>query len=307
MIVGLLLLLLAPTDPLQQTQQQGNTTAVLQFILPAGSTPENLRLSDSPTVKLIVTGPRGLEVTAPTPITRSPGWEIRKVAEAETKAPDNRREWQQTWLLAPRQPGTIALQLEPIRVREAAQGEWRNLPWKPLTLTVTTTVTRPDLSELRPSTGLELLPAEPTFSFWWVTGGLAAALLVVSLLVIRWRRRAQPALRIPSLLDELALLEQETVGDMEQTARLAEQLSKVVRAWLEQTHGLPTRRRTTPECLAALQALELPSTIPLAAISAVLNRCDLARFAQHPFSAAEWRDLLAQTRGLLQNVPEHGK
>lgn len=300
MSVGLLLLLLVPAaDPLQQTQQQGGCTATLQLVLPPGPAPEQLALSDSVTLTITVRGPARLDVTVPAPLTRSPGWEVRGDAKPHVETTGERREWRQSWRLSPRQPGSVPLQVEPFRVRETDRAEWRNLVWQPLTLTVTTTVARPDIAELRPSVGPEFLPPEPARWGWWLLSGLAAVLMVGIALVLR-RRRRRPLSRSPSFREELARLEREAYSDPEQAARLAERLSVVVRSWLEQTQGLPSRRRTTPECLQALRALpEFPSE-RAAVIGTVLERCDLARFARQPFADEEWRRLLGQVRELIQ-------
>ena len=138
-----------------------------------------------------------------------------------------------------------------------------------------------------------------------IPGGVAVILAgkILALVIMRRRkRRRNPLPETAPLSIEAAfdLLESRFRGRPEDTGILYEELSHLVRVWLEQRTGLPASRMTTEELQAesAMTGHSPPEQADL--LRVVLPRCDLVKFAGYRPSTPETEATLAVTRSILR-------
>src|SRR5262249_44565021 len=120
-----------------------------------------MRLSDQLPLTLTV---EGAEVPdgAVTLLGRSADWEVQ-AGEPQTVTLDGgRKRWRQTFQLYPRKPGSLSLELLPLRLGE------QEITWTPIPVVVSTEVTRADVQELRDVLPPEQLPPPPPWWPWWL-------------------------------------------------------------------------------------------------------------------------------------------
>src|SRR5205807_1257379 len=82
----------------------------------------------------------------------------------------------------------------------------------------------------------------------------------------------------------------------------AAELDGVLRLYLEGRYRVPTGERTTAELLKKLRQAPQPPE-QLDAWQALLERCDLAKFAKADFSAGEWAEAIGRARDLIHRSP----
>jgi hypothetical protein len=227
-------------------------------------------------------------VTFPDP----PGWRVR-TAEPPTLAdrPGKRQRWRQTFHLTPHRPGDLPLQPPAVRVRAGGRETPVEIDWRPLTVHVTTTLPRADLDEARGVTGPE--PAPPAaIPFWKDERFWAAAIAVVAVTaaVLAGRKRRPPPAPEPPPHEWAA-------AELDRLARSnpdADAVAAVLRDFLGRQFRIPAAGTTTAELLHLLGV-----TPNIAAWRALLERCDVARFANFRFTADEWTDILSQSRRVI--------
>lgn len=247
-----------------------------------------IRLSDLLPVTFSMVGTAALEVQSFRTVTTSPDWELGHVSSAErTILPSGQVRWQQTVKLKPVKAGECTLPLAPLHYRENSDESWRERPWKPISVRVTTEIANLDLSELRDSTPPEELPPEPSLRLPLVRVGLAAGLLV--LLWSGWqyyrRRMHRPASTSSHqwALEELDRIEKLPLATENDSERYHTELSDVVRRYLELRFQLPALEQTTAEFFAAIERSELLTGEQQLALRELMQRWDLVKFAQvHP-------------------------
>jgi hypothetical protein len=129
--------------------------------------------------------------------------------------------------------------------------------------------------------------------------GLLAAYLLKA-------RPARPAALAPVVVEGppasvRSQLEALAASGLLETGRVRDfhaQLSAIVRAYLGQRFGLPGRRFTTTELLAALAAGGIAAE-PLQLVGDLLPRCDLAKFADFRPGRADMEQLLREAHRLV--------
>jgi hypothetical protein len=257
-----------------------------------------LTLADELRLTLTIVGTAPLQVEPSENVTTSPGWEVRSSPPVVTKLSANEERWQQVFTLEPQKPD-IALQLAPLRIRG------QMVKWGPVPVTVTTTVSNPDLSELADITAIEQLPPPFPWLFWTLT--VAGSLLMLAGLVVggwRWLRR--PDRPPPPLLPhqwaraELDRLQGEIGPDPEGNRLYLEQLADVLRRYLELRFEVPALEQTTADILTTLGRAPLLSPPQQEQLRELLERCDLAKFARAPFDEAACRELDRLARELIE-------
>lgn len=255
-------------------------------------------LSGHVLLTIVVVGPAPVEVEAITELVASKEWEGTSEGKPEiTPRPEQRARWRQTFRLDPfplDKDKKLPLTVAPIRYRTGAMkaGEWREQAFPPVDITITSTVVAPHLDDARGITGIEQVPAPPSWAAWQIGAAVIIATLTgVALAVWRWRSRVPAA--IPELPPgEWALSELERLNALElsgpgQVERYHTLLSDVLRRYIERRFGLRAPEQTTPEFL---EGLRRSGTLPppqQEALRDFLQRCDLAKFARAEFSAAE--------------------
>jgi hypothetical protein len=278
--VGLLLLALPASVHAQLGDVQVKATADRATI----------RLSDPVRVTLTVIGRAPLRIDLPDPLL-SPesdlAWRIRPAGPPEVQPLDGGREqWSQTYRLDPYATGEVGLEFAPIRVNG------QDVKPAPLSVRVLTDVTEAKPDAARPVTGIEELPPappdDPGAVGWALVTGAAAVLAAAVLAALRrrWRARAKPLPPAEWAVARLDRLGGELAAGRVSGGVLADRVAAVLRGFVERRYGLPATRLTTGELILEVERAGWPAE-PAAALRAILDRCDRAKFAgQVPDPAA---------------------
>jgi hypothetical protein len=301
-------LLFAPADPLERTATLGDTTGRERL------SAAEVRLSGELRLTLSIEGPAPVVVEQlPSPLTAGPDWRVTPAGPPETEPlPGERQRWRQVFRVAPFRPGDdVPLALKPVRFRAGGNPQARDLDFgeSPLVVRVRTEVLQRELKDIRPPTGVETEPQPPPDHPGALRVGLASAALAVVAAVLgvvywrRSRRRLPPLSPAQRALADLDRLEHAlTAAPDPVPIRHLDTLAEAVRRYLEDRCGVAAGRRTTHELLAALQAGDrLPAAL-LPPLQALLERCDLAKFAGLGVTAEEARELVRQARRLVEQT-----
>jgi hypothetical protein len=259
--------------------------------------PTVVPITDLVTLSVSVEGAAPL-IVEPVKFGDLPGWRIRSTGDPRTEPlPEARERREQVFRLVPDRPGELTLSLPVVRARPGGRESWVELGLEPLSIRVTTALPRVDLDEARIVTGPEAAPPAPPsrVGLWLAAFAAAAGTLVV---FWRWRiHRAGGVQPEPSLTEwlgsEIARLA--TIDPVAPSA--ADSLGDVVRGYLARRYQVVAAGRTTGELVALL-----PVDVA-AEWEALLERCDLAKFARAGFTAAEWEKALNRLRESLSTLP----
>lgn len=161
-----------------------------------------------------------------------------------------------------------------------------------------------ELHELRDITGIEQVPSaldKATVPIWvWFAAGVAVLLLLF--IVHQWRRRKdpRPSSKTPErwALDELDRLEQESSSMRPGETHF--QLANLLREFVQRRFDIPAAQRTTHEFTQALATTKV-STERLKLVAAILERCDLSKFADVTYSPEECQASIRLVRQFIAN------
>ena len=286
-----------PAPSLEQTETRGE--AVARAVVDRGA----VELSGDVAVTVSVEGKAPLEIEPLKTITTARTWVVLPAAAPQTvMLPKGRMRWQQAFRLTPLQDGKVELPLEPLVFR-AGGGSAESVRWRPFTVQVNSVVSSTTLSALKDIAPPEAVPPAPVFP--WLVVSLAVSAPLVLLLVGwgAWRigRRPAPPPR------ELTPAEQAR-HDLGQLAaddpRFPERLADVLRRYLNGRFAVQTAERTTAELIAALEKQNCLSAEQLALLRALLERCDLAKFARAGFAAPDAVKTVQQAQDfVMQTAP----
>lgn len=249
--------------------------------------PQEPRLSDEPTLTLIVTAADGVQVEMP-PFGESLGdFIIRDFFEPLQKSADGKQVYQQVYTLEPVEAG--ALSIDPLTVkfvdaRPDGDGQEHAIETEAMKLTVATIIESqaPSLTDLRPAAAPVELPQETsatTLSLLAI-GGLSLALIGLYF----WRRSRRREHQKPQLTpQQLAWRELNDLLD----GKLSEhdvkeffvQLTGVVRRYIERSTGVKAPEQTTEEFLREVSGAQLFSGADDQRLGAFLESADLVKFA----------------------------
>jgi hypothetical protein len=302
--------LTAVTPPSAQptlTQQHGHA-AVAIFADKAANGGLTMRLSGMVFVTLSVDGLAPVEVETGPRVIDSPGWKVRTAFPAAVVLLGKGRErWQQTFQLAPLDKGDQPLLVASLRYREK-RGAWHTVEWQPIPLTVTTSINRVDVGEVRDITDIEQLPELPPWHQRWLWVGLGLLTtflaLIVWLFVRRRRRAARVLLPEQAALREMGRLTLLKLPQSGRGERFHTLLSNILRRYFEARFHLPARRQTTTEFLEAVRQLPELDPARQQLLRAFLERCDLAKFAGVASTAEECDSSAAMARALVEQAKD---
>lgn len=298
--------LCTPIPACAQTVVQHSGRAILTVRAPQKDGIAAIALADTVEVTLQIEGLKGLDVSAADPISTSPGWRLHRASPAQImELAKGGVRWRQSFVFEPLGPGTLTLQIEPLRYREG-KGGFSTLAWTPIVVQVTAGLTDPDWKKLREQPEIETLPppAEEANPWPWIAACAGLLGLGVGAFWL-WRRHRQPASSLPPEhwafheLDRLLAMRLAEQGKVEGFHTL---LANVVRRYLERKFQLPARRRTTPEFLQNLQDASRFRSEQREFLRGFLERCDLAKFAAAAPPAEECQALAAQARAFIQET-----
>jgi hypothetical protein len=306
-----------PSTETAHVQEQGPATLRI-----AGDKMEDgrveVRLSKQVHVKIAVEGPANLLVEKPASLTPSKHWQVQDVSELEIeKMPDGRTRWQLSAILRPEatdglplqgKPLDLPLQIAPLRYRlDAGRGDWQEAKWQQVTVRVTTTVGKADVSELRDITGPEQLPEAKSP---WIPvlnwSGIALVALALLLGALELKRRLAPPK--PELAPhewaarELGRLEAMRLPEHGQAERFHTLVSDTVRRYLELRFHLRAPRQTTAEFLEAMRQSPNLNADQRILLRDFLERCDLAKFARAEYSVVECQATAAMARTFVDQT-----
>jgi hypothetical protein len=244
------------------------------------------RVALSGAIKLVLTveGPGRIEVEPPRPLlskVSAQAWRVREMGLPTVQKLDGgKTRWQQEFQLSPFVAGPeIPIALQPLKVK--ADGVEIPITWeRSANIAVTTSITSLDLNSLRPITDIEPAPpatpieASDAWLIACVAGGSGLFIVLVAGFVVYRRRRSRPAEPRGAAwaLGELARLS----GVPSDFARIAD----VLRLYLEDQSSVPATRLTTAELLAELQREDRLTPTIHDELRVILERCDLAKFAE---------------------------
>jgi hypothetical protein len=266
----------------------------------------SVKLSQTLTIVLRVEGAAPLEVLFTEKVRSTDGWHLEAVGKPKIEeVPAGKKvRWQQVFKATPLQPGQYPLKLPALQFTEN-DGPEQTVTWQPLPLRITTRVGKVDISEARDLTGIEELPpVEETMPPWWPwLFALVPLVAVAAFVLLRRKARpmAEPSPRDVALrqVEELAHLPASTSHDVE---RLHTRLSDVLRRYLEQQYDLAATRQTTAEFFAALAQTTLLAAPLQQSLSAILERCDLAKFAGMVPPAEECQRVVGMARAFVEQA-----
>ncbi len=251
-----------------------------------------------------VTGPRGLQVTAPDGLIKSRGCSITRIKpDAISSAGDNRQKWVRSYRLDPERTGPATLQFAELRARY--DGGVQSMAWPPLVVNVVTSIQRVSRDELFED--LPLPPFDlgdqhrPIIPAWVAAAALALGFAaVVGMRISRAIRHRQED---PQhwLLRRIGELRSENGDSPEKIARFYADLADLFRHYMERRFAVPAPNRTTREFLGDLESGELLDEKQRAILAQFLIRCDLVKFAREAPSGA---DCEAAIQLVLQFVEE---
>jgi hypothetical protein len=144
--------------------------------------------------------------------------------------------------------------------------------------------------------------------WWWVVAGGLAAAGVAAVALLRRRPKREPRLSTAIVTPAVAAPTPDPyerarirLQEIEQSGRAGEQyaaVADVLRAYLEEAHGIPARRRTTGELVRAL-----PPALALDGVgvrfTTLLSEADLVKFARARPAADEAHRAVQSARLLL--------
>jgi len=271
-----------------------------------------IRLADRLGVILAVEGPASLAVKEPVVLTTSKHWQVHQLGEPEIeKLRDGRIRWRLSASLEPEaadglplqgKPLHLPLQIAPLRYRlDPSKEEWQEAKWKEVTVSVTTTVNKADVSELRDITGPEQLPEAK--SPWipvlnWSGIALVALAILLGLLELK-RRLSSPKPELAPhewAVQELERLEGMGLPEHGQAERFHTLVSDTIRRYLELRFRLRAPRQTTAEFLEAMRQSPNLNADQRTLLRDFLERCDLAKFARAEYSVEECKATAAMAR-----------
>jgi len=313
LIAGVVMLLLAPVAdapgspadaaPVGEARQVAEPVkgVVLKLYLDRTT----VSLSGRLRLTLTAAGPANLEIDPITSVVIGKDWSAQ--AEKAVTGQGPRLTWSQTFELEPLsfdKDKKVPLTVAPLRYRVSAGGDWREQPWNPIDITVTSSIAAANLDEARGITGIETLPPLPNWTAWRIAG--AAGLVALAGLALgawRWQRRPPPAVPEPPP-HEWAVRELERIDALDlpggqEVERYHTLLSDVLRRYLELRFGLHAPEQTTPEFLGALQKSAVLPGAQQEQLRHFLERCDLAKFARADFTVSECRAVAALARDFI--------
>ncbi|WP_020470692.1 hypothetical protein [Zavarzinella formosa] len=254
---------------LLETRRTGN----LEIRATADIDTAEIRLSGEVRLRLIVEGPTPLEVTRPKPLLTTTGtWRVREEGlPLREILPNQRQRWVMEYRLSPLVPGEATpISLSPLIVQSGPPDDIQ-IAWKEsLHIKVTTTIKKPNAEDLRPVTGIEQTPDDPTPPAlfdrrWWLFAAGLLALLIVG--IDQYRRRSRDVIEI---LDA-AWAERQMAGTAD-----PDRLVIILRQFLEHRLNQPFAARTSAELADELRGIP---ECPVVEVEAFLEMCDTARFS----------------------------
>jgi hypothetical protein len=255
-------------------------------------------LSGEVLLTLTVEGPARVEVVQPRPLLTKASNQLWRVRETELPLVENlekdRQRWRQVFRLSPFVTGpAIEIAPAPLHVKTGNALEME-ITWSGLAaVEVTTSIKDADPTLLRSITGIEPAPAaKPGPQRHWliVLAVLIGAVATLAIVGVLARRGGRP---VPGPVHDsewaLRELEELSRSSNESPAAFA-RLAEILRSYLHHRYDVPASRLTTSELIAFLDQGDRLASKLIANVRTILERCDIAKFAEGIGSAAHRND-----------------
>jgi hypothetical protein len=242
---------------------------------------DGLALADVLTLTITIEADQPIVVEDWKPLAKHAPWTIVDQSPSRTnRSEDGKNRWQQSWFLAPAQPGdAVPLEIAALRWKQG-DGDWRTATWPRQAIKVETSIHQPDPKSLRETTSIEDLPprgSETTMAWRWT----AFLVVAIGVFAFWWRRRRFDAQERDAYLDALHAWDRLTKRRQRGNGgadRFVTLLTLILRQYLEGRCQLSARRLTTTELLAALQQNSLLAPFE-GSLATLLGRCDRVKYA----------------------------
>ena len=274
---------------------QRDGPAMLMWEAPSAP-PEGLvlRFHERVALTISVVGDGTVEVRLPEKIVKTPGWREAERSPVSMELKDGKTVWRRRIILEPLAPVDSVLQAEPVKFK-IGEEDWRTASTAPVAVHI---IARSTDDVPRDITGPEAVPPADPDRLDWRLPTLVIVAIGMVVLVFFLRRRERLAATPARVLEELRRLEALGLCDKGKSERHCTLLAGILRRYLERRYGLPARRRTTEETLAAARSMpELAGDVEF--LTSFLSGCDNAKFAPIEVAPAEGRRLTQALRDWL--------
>lgn len=149
--------------------------------------------------------------------------------------------------------------------------------------------------QIRPATG-KMGPSFLESNLYWLIGGIVAVVAVVLLLLRKRHVKPKTPYEVAKLRFENA---PKIYGDFGPKA-YAEEVSQIVRDYIDAVYQIPAPERTTEEFLAIAGQSEHFDGEAKADLEKILKLADIAKFARHAFSETEKDQILQSAEKFVE-------
>ena len=295
----------AVEESLEQHVVEGNVIVTL------AADRRSMGMADQLRVTLSVTAPPDVDVIFPEVFDRLGPFDVRNHFTSEPEMPDPQiRQWQQEYLLEVGEVGDLAI--PPLTVTLTEEGaEPQQLTTEPFQVVVTSIL--PEGADLKKPKDI----APPVELAWrglplWAWVAIAAALVVLVLAVLWWRRahrrrllRGEPSQPAHELA--MAALDRLQSDDLITLQRIEEfyvRVSGILRHYIEWRFGLRAPEQTSEEFLDAMLVAGGPIAEHRDLLSAFLAHCDLVKFARHQPASDDMHNALQRARDFVEQTAD---
>jgi hypothetical protein len=297
-MTGIVLLLLAADLPAPAAR--GHTIIRSGIVCVEAVDPPEISITGELRLMLTATGDGPLSVE-PVTFSDPPGWRVRAsdTAVVSDEAGGKQQRWRQTFRLTPDKPGELPLQAPAIRVRSGGRDTPVSIDWPPITVKVTSKLSRVELDEARGITGPEAVPPGSP-PFWKDERAWAALIVLVAIVTAVFAGRLLRRQPIPEPpLAEWVAAGLDRLGQLDpQSPASADTMANLLRGYITRRYHAPAEMLTTAELFARWADESADEW------KALLVRCDQARFGGVQFSAEEWTEAITIARRLTLPVDE---
>lgn len=256
---------------------------------------DSVRLSGSVRVDVAVAGPMAAPPGWPAGVLSEASrgdWLVEPIGEADFYG----KTWRRSFRFEPFSADPAPLELAPLPVQTAERFDPYELKWPAVPVRVAASVSKADIEELRPITGIEEVPPRPAGPPASPRWPYPVAIIVLLIALIAWRRsRRRPPPDVWQWAEREARRLKPTPDD-------ASAVDAAVREFCRRRWGVPAGRRTADELLTLLDGADGCPAAALDGLGGLLRRCERARFAGRPADVAppslldEFTDWVRQAR-----------
>lgn len=139
-------------------------------------------------------------------------------------------------------------------------------------------------------------------TFWekyWPYALCAAALAAIAAWALARRRRAKIRPPYETAMDRFATLQ--NIGAKISAKEYAQEVSQIVRDYIEAVHNIPAPERTTEEFLQIAAACDVFDAGAKESLAKILTLADIAKFARHAFSDAERAEIFGVSAAFVDD------